>query len=192
MRRRMTHLERAQRAIARNQRKIERINIAIPCASGKRLATLEERKKRAERLIVKWRRVLGKTAHPIPQERPKGLTDAQKKALATYSGQAMDLGISMTRSFSGADQADSEKYIAESRLYQDMIRGMSFEDAFAKHDAQWRAYAAEQARKVAAAPKIKRGPSSGQSTIGHRWVSPDAFAGKRAHMEFMAKKALSA
>jgi len=61
MRRRMTHLERAQRAIARNQRKIERINIAIPCASGKRLATLEDRKKRAEKLVTKWTRMLDKS-----------------------------------------------------------------------------------------------------------------------------------
>jgi hypothetical protein len=97
------------------------------------------------------------------------------------------LGEAGLRSWSGADQADSELHFGASRVYVSVSRGTPLEEAIAKEDARWRAYADEQARKVNAAPRIKRGPSQGQSVIGHRWVNPDGFGIKAIHIRAMVR-----
>ena len=51
----------------------------------------------------------------------------------------------------------------------------------------WRAYAAENNAKINAAPKIKRGPSSGHSVISHRWTDPERFAASAVHLRAMAR-----
>jgi hypothetical protein len=103
-------------------------------------------------------------------------------SLARSSGERAD---SMLRSFSGADQADSELYFGERRVYVALAAGGNLETALAIEDARWRAYAKEQAAKVAAAPKIKRGPSQGHSVISHRWVNPEAFQSTANHIRTM-------
>lgn len=80
---------------------------------------------------------------------------------------------SMLRSWSGADQADSEYYRLRRLFWVALYEGESREAARAAFVARWRAYAAEQQKKVDAAPKLKRGPSRGQSAIAHRWVDPE-------------------
>jgi hypothetical protein len=77
-----------------------------------------------------------------------------------------------SKCLSGTDTAEAPLHGLMADLFGAYANGL---DAFAACDARWRAYAAEQQARVAAAPKIKRGPSSGHSVIGHRWVSPDAF-----------------
>lgn len=89
------------------------------------------------------------------------------------------------KSLSGADVAEAEKYRLARLVYVDVFQGLDLEESIAKHDAAWRAYAVAQATKVAAAPKIKRGPSAGHSVISHQWVSPEAFALKAIHIRQM-------
>lgn len=73
---------------------------------------------------------------------------------------------------SGADVADAPMYDLAADFFGAAANG---KDAYAVCDAAWRQYAAERQLRVAKAPKVRRGPSSGHSVIAHRWVSPDAF-----------------
>ena len=116
---------------------------------------------------------------------------ATKEALLAMTRDAYAQGEAMLRSFSGSDQADSELYFGLARVYRTVALGFDTEEALAIEDARWRAYAAEQARRVEAAPKIKRGPSSGHSAISHRWVSPDAFAAHMPHARQMIATAMA-
>ncbi len=98
---------------------------------------------------------------------------------------------SMIRSFSGADQADSEIHRIARRFYVQIWEGRTFAEASADCERQWREYAAAQKAKVDAAPKIKRGPSRGHSSISHRWVDPDRWASGTniANLAFWVRKA---
>lgn len=83
------------------------------------------------------------------------------------------LAESMLRSWSGADQADSEFYRLRRLFWVALWEGKDRDEARTAFVAQWRAYAAQNNAKVDAAVKIKRGPCSGHSAIAHRWVDPE-------------------
>lgn len=87
----------------------------------------------------------------------------------------MDGGMfdSYIRSFSGADQAESEYFRLRRLFWVDLYEGKPATEAREKFIRSWRSYAAQNNAKVAAAPKIKRGPSRGHSAMSHRWVSED-------------------
>ena len=119
------------------------------------------------------------------------ISEACKQALFKLAIDAGNIGDSLIRSFSGADQADSEAYFCERRVYIDVALGKDLEDSLTREDARWRSYAKEQVAKVAAAPKIRRGPSQGHSVIAHRWVDSEKFAGKMGHIRFMVRKTLA-
>jgi hypothetical protein len=118
------------------------------------------------------------------------LTEAQKEALYECARTAGARADSMLRSFSGADQADSECFFCERRVYVAVADGVEPEVAIAREDTVWRAYAKAQDAKVVAAPKIKRGPMQGHSVISHRWVDSGKFAAYASHIRFMVRKAL--
>ena len=118
------------------------------------------------------------------------LTAEQKDRLYACARQAGELGDAMVRSLSGADKADSEVYFCERRVYVAVSQGVEVDAALAAEDARWRAYAAEQAAKVDAAPKIKRGPMRGHSAIHHRWVNPGLFKCREGHIRIMIRHAL--
>ena len=131
------------------------------------------------------------------------MTPALQEALYQCARNAMAMGDAKLKSWSGADQADSELDFGASRVYVAIagytvkafagtadgrtVEGLDVETAIANEDARWRAYAAEQAAKVAAAPKIKRGPSQGHSVISHRWDAPEAFRMKAIHIRTMVR-----
>jgi hypothetical protein len=122
--------------------------------------------------------------------RVRELSEQQRGELAKLSEQHYRLGEAGLRSFSGADQADSEYWFGQARVYGAVLSGVPLEDALAGEDARWRAYAAEQQAKVSAAPKIRRGPSEGHSSIAHRWVSAEKFSGAFTHLRFMIRRIL--
>jgi hypothetical protein len=113
----------------------------------------------------------------------------RQSALYQMTRDAMSLGDSMLKGFSGADRADSEKYFLQAQVYRDVAAGVPFEEAYQKADKRWRDYAAAQERKVNEAGKIKHGPMSGQSVIHYKWVSPTGFEQMKNHMAFMVSKA---
>ncbi len=113
------------------------------------------------------------------------VNEALREALFKLSVAAYAQGDYMIKSFSGADQADSEKYYGMGRVYCNVARGQELEFAIAAEDKRWRAYAEENHKKVNEAPKIKRGPSSGQSVLSHRWVQADAFTYQAIHIRQM-------
>ena len=130
------------------------------------------------------------TADPyVEPPLPAGMTEAEREELWKCARQAGERSDSMLRSFSGADQADSQAYSEERRVYVEVgLHGFDvLERELAAADARWRAYATVQAAKVDAAPRIKRGPSRGHSVISHRWVSPDKFAGMMGHIRAMVR-----
>lgn len=116
------------------------------------------------------------------------ISEAYREELFACARTEGERGDAMLRSFSGADQADSEKHFCARRVFVAIAHeGLTVDDAIAREDARWRAYAKEQAAKVAAAPKIKRGPSRGQSVISHRWVDPEAFTFYASHLRAMVR-----
>ncbi len=115
------------------------------------------------------------------------ITELQKQELFSLARMSGEVGDSMIRGFSGADQADSELYFGERRVYVAVAMGAEIETAIAAEDKRWREYAEGQRRKVDDAPKIKQGPMSGASAIHYRWVSPDAFEAKARHIRSMIK-----
>jgi hypothetical protein len=118
------------------------------------------------------------------------ITDGQRKSIFNLAAQAAQIGDGMIRSMSGADQADSEVYFCMRRVYVAFAQGVPLEEAIAKEDAYWRAYAKKQGEKVDAAPKIKRGPYRGVSAIQHRWVDPEKFQTHARHIRAMIKVTL--
>lgn len=118
-------------------------------------------------------------------------TAEQKDALFAESKRAWERESKAYQSYSGADQAEAPVWSSVRDFYCAVAEGATVAEALDFADAKWRAYATEQARKVAEAPKIRRGPSSGHSVISHRWVSPDFFRSKEPHLRAMAKHALS-
>ncbi len=92
-------------------------------------------------------------------------------------------------SSSGADRAEGEvfKYVRD--IYVDAAQGKDVDAAIAKANTEWRAYAEQNNAKINAAGKIQRGPSSGQSVIGHRFTSPDLLESKLIHVRNMIKQA---
>ena len=122
-------------------------------------------------------------------------THPLREALFVLARDSYAQGEAMLRSWSGADQADSELYFCVRRVYAFLgdtgpngtwdPTCANLEALLAEQDACWRSYAAAQSVKVEKAPKIKRGPSSGHSVISHRWVSPEAFQFKAVHIRQM-------
>lgn len=112
-------------------------------------------------------------------------TSVNIEALHRYARQEGEQAMAMLQSWSGADQADSEVHFCAARVYRAVAQGQDVEQAIAAEDARWRAYAAEQARKVSSAPKRRSGPCAGHSVIDHRWVSPEAFTLKAVHIRQM-------
>jgi len=90
--------------------------------------------------------------------------------------------------FSGADRAEAPLYACVRRFYERVAGGEDSRAVFASEDARWRAYAAENNAKVEAAPRIRRGPMSGASSIHYRHTSPEMFEQKRPHLFAMVAK----
>ncbi len=117
------------------------------------------------------------------------ITEAQKEELFVLARQAMQRCEFAYRSLSGTDVAEAEVWSAERRCYTAVAAGESLQARFKIEDAAWRKYAAEQERKVNAAPKLQhKFGSGGQSVIAHQWVSPDLFASKQSHIRFMVER----
>ena len=120
------------------------------------------------------------------------ITHEQRERLYKLARDAWAQGNAALKSFCGADQADSEIYFCERRVYVAVAGGISLEAALVEEEKAWRAYAERQREKVDAAPKVKRGPMSGHSAISHRWVDPEKFTSKARHIAFMVRRALEA
>src|SRR5271170_871796 len=116
------------------------------------------------------------------------MNQALQEALFQCARDAGAMGDAKLKSWSGADQADSELDFGARRVYVAVAHeGVDLETAITREDARWRAYAVEQARKVENAPKIKHGPSRGHSVISHRWVNPDGFQTVAIHIRQMVR-----
>ena len=124
-------------------------------------------------------------------------THPLREALFVLARDSYALGESMLRSWSGADQADSEMHFCARRVYAFLgdtgpndtwdPTCANLETLIAEQDARWRSYAAAQAVKVESAPKIRRGPSAGHSVISHRWVDPEKFTSYAHHIRTMVR-----
>lgn len=118
-------------------------------------------------------------AAPTPRGSPL-LTDAQKAWLCWYMRRAGAMFTAMHDRPgslpSGSDRAEAEVHACERRVYVAVWEGGDLEDAIATEEKRWRAHAAEMQRRVDAAPKLRRGPSSGTSAAIYLWVNPEKFS----------------
>ena len=91
--------------------------------------------------------------------------------------------------WSGADRAEGEVWRYVRDIYVAAAQGQDVEAAIATADVEWRVYATANNGAIAKAPKIKRGPSAGHSTISHRYTSPDFLQSKLIHIRYMIAQA---
>ena len=89
--------------------------------------------------------------------------------------------------FSGTDVAEAPLYGMLAKVWCELACDAELESTLNNFDADWRQYAKENNAKVEAAPKLKRGPRSGQSCIEHHWVSPEMAKTKSIHVRQMLK-----
>lgn len=113
------------------------------------------------------------------------ITPAQRERLIGFARREDARWAASWNARSGTDRAEGELYKLTHDFYRSVADGGDVEDAITVGDTAWRAYAERGNRKVAEAPKIRRGPSAGNSTIHHRWVSPDLFQHKALHLRGM-------
>jgi len=108
------------------------------------------------------------------------LSDAQKAWLVWYMRRADAMFLAMHDRPgslpSGSDRAEAEVHACERRVYVAVWQGGDLEDAILTEDKCWREHAAEMQRRVDAAPKLRRGPSSGTSAAIYLWVNPEKFS----------------
>ena len=119
--------------------------------------------------------------------RSPAITDAQEKKLFEQMRRCGEQHEWMVRSMSGADQAESELPRIQRLFYVAIWSGIGVEEAIADCDRQWRAYVQKNNARVDAAPKTKRGPYEGASSIHYRWVSPEHFMSSSVHLRTMVK-----
>ena len=74
---------------------------------------------------------------------------------------------------SGGDQAEAPRHGFAADLYCLLGAGADPDEAWAHVTSAWTRYASEQRDRVERAPKLKRGPMAGQSSLHYRWVSDD-------------------
>jgi hypothetical protein len=121
-------------------------------------------------------------------QRGAAISAAQEARFFERMRAAFDAEQAAYRSMSGAEVAGAPLHGYERHFYQLCWEGVEVEAALALCDAEWRAYAAENNARVAAAPKLKH---SGLSSIDHRWCSPERFQTSAIHLRHMAAKILS-
>lgn len=132
--------------------------------------------------------ILSDLAAHLPPELPPAapptgsplLSDAQKAWLCWYMRRAGAMYTAMHDRPgslpSGSDRAEAEVHACERRVYVAVWQGVDLEDAIATEDKRWREHAAEIQRRMDAAPKLRRGPSSGTSAAIYMWVNPEKFS----------------
>lgn len=96
-----------------------------------------------------------------------------------------DRETSSYKSFSGTDVAEAPIHGMLADTYACIALGKDIEATLTLFEAKWRVYAKEQQARVAAAPKLKHGPSSGASVIHHRWVSEELWETHARHVRAM-------
>ena len=107
--------------------------------------------------------------------------------LARHAGARWEASWS---AWSGADRAEGEVWRYVRDIYVAAAQGQDVEAAITHADEQWRVYATANNRAIEHAPKIKRGPSAGHSTIGHRYTSPEFLQSKLIHIRYMIAQAV--
>lgn len=113
------------------------------------------------------------------------VTPEQEEKLFVRMRQSGALCEAGYRSFSGADVAGAEIYAIERRVYVLFWEGVERELAIADGERQWLKYAEENNAKVNAAPKTRRGPYAGASSIHYRWTDPGRWSSKGIHLRTM-------
>jgi len=120
--------------------------------------------------------------------KPIAVSEDNARYLNVCAKSSRDTAGRMYASGSGADLADAPLRDLQADAFALLACGVTVEAIVELLEPKWRAYATEQQARVAAAPKIKRGPYSGQSNISHRWVSTEAFENFIPHLIQMADK----
>jgi len=96
-----------------------------------------------------------------------------------------DRETSSYKSFSGTDVAEAPIHGMLADTYACIALGKDIEVTLALFEAKWRVYAKEQQARVAGAPKLKHGPSSGCSVIHYKWVSEELWETHARHVRSM-------
>lgn len=97
-------------------------------------------------------------------------------ALLDYAHFFARLSEAKYRSRCGADLPDAELNRLEARAFRRLAAGEALADVVGGLRREWADFAAQNNRRVNAAPKVARGPMAGHSSIAHRWADPEKVA----------------
>ena len=122
---------------------------------------------------------------------PRILTPQQRERfyqLAREAGEREQYAYHQTgKLLSGTDAAEAPYHGCMRLVWIALAKGVPVARAIADADGEWRTYATANNARADAAPKIKVGPSAGQSVISYRWVSPDKVQQSVPHVYTMAR-----
>ncbi len=121
----------------------------------------------------------------LPNARP--VDEAVKERLFHHARNYRELASSQYKSFSGTDVAEAPRYDLVADCFGTIAEGKEIEATLRWAEESWRRYAEANNQKVNGAAKIKLGPRKGQSTVQHRWVSPDAFTASALHIRTLCR-----
>lgn len=86
---------------------------------------------------------------------------------------------------SGADAVDGERLRAVAKAFRRLGLGESLEIVVEEMKKEWVDFCTENNKKVEAAPKLRYGPSSGQSVISYKYAYPGRIDSDEIHVRSM-------
>lgn len=89
---------------------------------------------------------------------------------------------------SGADVADAPRWGMIARAWRRLSNRLLTEHVFNNLYEEWEEYCKEMNAKIEAAPKMKRGPMAGCSTIHYKHCSPESITSDIIHIRNMYRR----
>lgn len=100
---------------------------------------------------------------------------ADKETLFRYARWNHSREEAAYKSALGADVAEAPVWSMVADTLAVIAEGADIAETVAYFDAQWKAYATENNKRITEAPKIRHGGRRGQSVISHRYTAPELY-----------------
>lgn len=89
---------------------------------------------------------------------------------------------------SGADRTDAVRHSMVAKAFGRLGQGEDVESVIGKLRGEWNEFAEQKKKQIEAAPKIRRGPSSGGSVIGYEHADPGAINSDEIFIRSVARR----
>jgi hypothetical protein len=114
--------------------------------------------------------------------------DARRAALLDEARFFARLSEIKYRSHCGADLPDAELNRLEAKAFRRLAGGEGLSAVLTDLAREWSGFAADNNRRVNAAPRVVRGPMAGHSSISHRWADPEKVLASVAYVRAVYRR----